>query len=88
MEEGADPDGETIQQMLVPEQVANDYGTVLIRFKSLENLIGNCDLIDICKCLIKSPVFIDQRTFPLAFMHLLISRSCLLVSEKKLVFCF
>lgn len=34
---GANPDGATIQQMLMPEQVANDDRTVLIRLMSLEN---------------------------------------------------
>ncbi len=38
MREGANPDGATTHQMLMPEQVASDDGTLLIRLKSLEIL--------------------------------------------------
>ena len=34
---GAGANPETLQQMLMPEQVASDDGTALIRLKSLEN---------------------------------------------------
>lgn len=39
MGEGANPDGATIQQMLMPEQVASDDGTVLISLKSPETSV-------------------------------------------------
>ena len=36
---GAYPEGATIQQMLMPEQVASDDGFVLIRLMSPENRV-------------------------------------------------